>query len=172
MWRSVDLVLKDRVLKSSRSLSVPWLIGERNAGRTPGRIITRYKFSQLFGKTWVKGMSMQNIIAGFRITRVYHFDRSVLLPKESKRVSLADKTGLKFIPLYSPAYRQPSQSSARVSHFSPEEIADIRHALRNVPSRVFVEHTIQSSSGSSSWDTSSVSCKQLSQSTMLSHLLS
>ena len=66
---------------------------------------------------------MQNIIAGFRITGVYPFDRSVLLTKESKRVSLADKTGLKFIPPYSPAHRQPSKSSARVSHFSPEEIA-------------------------------------------------
>ena len=66
---------------------------------------------------------MQNIIAGFRITGVYPFDCSVLLPKESKRVSLADKTGLKFIPPYSPAHRQPSKSSARVSHFSPEEIA-------------------------------------------------
>ena len=54
---------------------------------------------------------------------MYPFDRPVLLPKESKRVSLADKTGLKFIPLYSPACRQPSKSSAKVSHFSPEEIA-------------------------------------------------
>ena len=47
---------------------------------------------------------MQNIIAGFWITGVYSFDRSVLLPKESKHVLLADKTGLKFIPLYSPAH--------------------------------------------------------------------
>ena len=89
----------------------------------PGRIITRYQFSQLFGKAWVKGMSMQNIIAGFRITGVYPFDRYVLLPRESKRVSLADRTGLKFIPLYSPARRQPSKSSARMSYFSPEDIA-------------------------------------------------
>ena len=70
----------------------------------------------------MKEMSVQNIIAGFQITGVYPFDRSALLFKESKRVSLADKTGLKFIPLYSLARWQPSKS-ARVSHFSPEEIA-------------------------------------------------
>ena len=71
----------------------------------------------------MKEMSVQNIIAGFQITGVYPFDRSALLLKESKRVSLADKTGLKFILLYSLARWQPSKSSARVSQFSPEEIA-------------------------------------------------
>jgi hypothetical protein len=31
----------------------------------PGKVITRYTFSQVFSKAWVKSMTMQNIITSF-----------------------------------------------------------------------------------------------------------
>jgi len=59
----------------------------------PDRVITRYQFSELFGKAWMKAMTMQNIVGGFRTTGVYPFNRSVLIPvKESRRISLAERT--------------------------------------------------------------------------------
>ena len=88
----------------------------------PDRIITRYQFSELFGKAWMKAMTMQNIVGGFRTTGVYPFNRSVLIPvKESRRISLAERTGLRFIPLYSPSCRKRAQ--VPVLSFSTEEIA-------------------------------------------------
>ena len=88
----------------------------------PDRIITRFQLSSLFGKAWMKGMSMQNVVAGFYTTGVYPFNRSALISsKESKQVSLAEKTGLQFIPLYSPA-RKPDKQPTAVVSFSPEEI--------------------------------------------------
>ena len=74
----------------------------------------------------MKGMSMQNVVAGFHTTGVYPFNRSVVNPsKESNQVSLAEKTGLWFIPLYSLARKPDTQPTALMS-FSPEEIARFR----------------------------------------------
>ena len=90
---------------------------------SPGHLITRYQFSQLFARAWFKGMTMHNIIEGFRVTGVYPFDRHVVVPRKPKRASLAERTGLKFIPLCSPSRKQPDNTSAMVPRFSPEEIA-------------------------------------------------
>ena len=70
---------------------------------------------------------MQNIISGCRTTGVYPFDRSALGPSnhsKSKRMSLAERIGLKFIPLYSPSHRQADKRQTAVMQlFTPEEIA-------------------------------------------------
>ena len=66
---------------------------------------------------------MHNIIEGFRVNGVYPFDRHVVVPRKPKRASLAERTGLKFIPLCSPSRKQPDNTSAMVPRFSPEEIA-------------------------------------------------
>ena len=75
--------------------------------RNPGKVVTRYQFSELFGRAWMRGMTMTNIIAGFRTTGVYPFNRDALqskvLSSSFDPTSLSTRTGLKFIPLYSPA---------------------------------------------------------------------
>ena len=52
-------------------------------------------------------MAMSNVIAGFRITGIFPFDRRALRPSEGKvnpkPTSLAERTGLKYVPLLSPA---------------------------------------------------------------------
>ena len=42
----------------------------------PGRVITRYDFSELFAKAWFESMTALNIIAGFRICGVCPFDKN------------------------------------------------------------------------------------------------
>lgn len=53
----------------------------------PDCVITQYRFSQLFTNAWLKGMTTQNIVGGFRITGLYPINRSILAPpKASKRM--------------------------------------------------------------------------------------
>ena len=70
--------------------------------QNPGRVITRYDFSPLFSEAWIEAMTPKNILAGFRITGVHPLNRHVLDP-DHKKPSLAEKTGLRYIPLYTPS---------------------------------------------------------------------
>ena len=81
--------------------------------KNPGKVVTRYQFSELFGRTWLRGMTLSNIISGFRTTGIYPFHRTALQSKllaSFDPTALSSRTGLKFIPLYSPA--RPYQSRA------------------------------------------------------------
>ena len=46
--------------------------------KNPGRTVSHYDFSRLFSKTWYKAMSAGNIVASFKITGVYPFNRSAI----------------------------------------------------------------------------------------------
>ena len=69
---------------------------------------------------------MSNVIAGFRITGIFSFDRHALRPSEGKvkpkPKSLAERTGLKYVPLFSPAPTK-RQSQAVTPSFSETEMA-------------------------------------------------
>ena len=90
----------------------------------PGRVITRFQFSKLFHRAWSKGMTMVNIVAGFCTTGIFPLDRSVVSASrgsaEGKSSTLPERTGLKFIPLYSPSVREGTN---RVLTFTADEIA-------------------------------------------------
>jgi len=84
--------------------------------KNPGRTVSRYDFSRLFSKTWYKAMSAGNIVASFKVTGVYPFNRSAIkLPGAEEEMfssfkpeGLGQKTGLAYIPLYTPSKtRQP-----------------------------------------------------------------
>ena len=47
----------------------------------PGRVITKFQFSTLFSEAWEKGMSVSNIMSGFRCTGVCPFDPEAILKK-------------------------------------------------------------------------------------------
>ena len=72
----------------------------------PGKIITRYEFSQLFSEAWMGSMTIPNVIAGFRVTGIYPLDREAVLGLISNITALSEETGLSFIPLISPAVRR------------------------------------------------------------------
>ena len=67
-------------------------------------------------------MTITNVIAGFRVAGVYPLNRLAVDMKDKTTVSLAERTGLKFIPLYSPSHRRPRAVEAATT-FEPEEIS-------------------------------------------------
>lgn len=76
----------------------------------PGLVVQRYVFSRLFHSAWMESMTIRNIQAGFRTTGVYPIDRNaIVLPGEEKK-SLAERTGLSFIPFYTPSKRGKTSS--------------------------------------------------------------
>ena len=87
-----------------------------------GQIITRHQFSAIFRRAWSKSMTMTNVIAGFRVAGVYPLNRLAVVMKDKTTESLAERTGLKFIPLYSPSHRRPQAVEAATT-FEPEEIS-------------------------------------------------
>ena len=86
----------------------------------PGKVVTRYQFSHLFSAAWSEAMSIANILSGFRVSGIYPFNRNAVRPLEtpSPKPSLAQKTGLKFIPLFSASRRE---SLAVTPHFTESE---------------------------------------------------
>ena len=69
----------------------------------PGRRVTHNDFSTLFAQAWFKSMTMANITAGFRVTGIFPFQRMSLEPPSTSCATLAERTGLAYIPLFSPA---------------------------------------------------------------------
>ena len=81
--------------------------------KNPGRVVTCLDFNCLFAKAWYKAMTAQNIISSYKVTGAYPFNREVacnapgMETKENynmfKPGALAKRTGLVYIPLYSPS---------------------------------------------------------------------
>ena len=98
--------------------------------KNPGKVVSRYQFSKLFRAAWEKGMTMNNIISGFRYTGIFPFSRSAVLKGSScvvdekgKQLSLPERTGLQYIPFYSPL--KPTHTtpiSARPIVFDADEM--------------------------------------------------
>ena len=90
--------------------------------KNPGKVVTRYQFSEIFAKIWAKGMTMKNIIGGFKTTGVYPMNHEAIISKSSpvKRgntfdtPSLLKETGIKFLPLHSSFLSQKSRSKDRL----------------------------------------------------------
>ena len=89
--------------------------------RNPGKVVTQYSFMQVFSRAWYRAMTTLNLISAFKVTGVYPVNRYAIdilstTPKKSfQPEALGKKTGLAFIPLYSPAAPKcscPSRSSS------------------------------------------------------------
>lgn len=85
----------------------------------PSRVVTRFQFSKLFSEAWHKGMTMLNVVAGFRVTGVYPLNRDALKPKKCKS-SLLEDTGLKYIPMLTP---RPCRDDHSTPKFTDDEFA-------------------------------------------------
>ena len=60
----------------------------------PGRAISKFQFSTLFSEAWSKGMSINNIVSGFRSTGICPFKPGAILdklPKDSVQKDLLDQ---------------------------------------------------------------------------------
>ncbi len=58
-------------------------------------------------------MTITNVVSGFRITSIYPCNRQALLERISTSSSLAEETGLAYIPIYSPSVRR---TTSRTGH--------------------------------------------------------
>ena len=110
-------------------LKVEWRqVRHTYCGQHHRKTISQYDFCELFTKGWTKSFSMKNIEPSFKVIGICPFDRSTVEPRVSnekeeefslfKREVLAWKTGLAYIPLYSPAPGRLTASSANpYQHF-------------------------------------------------------
>lgn len=74
--------------------------------KNPGSKVSKHNFSSLFSEAWIRALTPHNIVSGFRITGVYPPDRNAIsLPTDEKQ-NLAQKSGVAYIPLYTPAKRR------------------------------------------------------------------
>ena len=81
----------------------------------PGRVVTKYDFSQLFSKAWMSTMTMKNIASGFSTTGIFPVNRDALtLPVSSTPAKT--KSHQSFVTLYTPLKRQAPPD------FTPEEL--------------------------------------------------
>lgn len=69
------------------------------------RAVSHADFCSLFSHAWTSAMNIKNVIASFTVSSMYPFDRKVLvLPEKQYSLgTLPEISGLKYIPLYSPA---------------------------------------------------------------------
>lgn len=96
----------------------------------PGRIVSRFDFSNLFAKAWKAAMTPGNIVSSFSVTGVYPYNPDKVLskikPKEQRTFtpqSLAKRTGLAYIPLYSPAPEYDSDDDPHdMDDYSPGKL--------------------------------------------------
>ena len=94
--------------------------------KNPGRYVTEYDFMPLFSKT------IPNIMSAFHTTDVYPFDHNAIevthsIPHINNPISLTERTGLAFIPLYSLACKSSTPRCKSITKppvtFTSEEIA-------------------------------------------------
>ena len=52
--------------------------------KNQGKVISKFSFSQIFSKAWLKSMTPSNIISGFHNTGIYPLDKTKLLPPQDK----------------------------------------------------------------------------------------
>ena len=93
--------------------------------QNPGQTVHRYVFSRLFAEAWFDAMTAKNIISGFRITGLFPVDRNAIVLPGEKRKSLAQCTGLSYIP-----FLTPSKTTKQVK-FSLEEVEQYRFYQKN-----------------------------------------
>ena len=61
-------------------LKLEWRKSVQNfLSANPGRVVSRYDFSQLFHEAWLRAMNARNITAGFRHTGVFPFNKEAVL---------------------------------------------------------------------------------------------
>ena len=65
----------------------------------PEKVISKFSFSAIFGKAWLKAMTPSNIIAGFNVTGIYPLNKNKLLGLPEEVESQSERP---CIPFYQP----------------------------------------------------------------------
>ena len=86
----------------------------------PGKVVTRFQFSDLFSRAWAEAMIPRNICAGFKAAGVYPLDSAAFIARTASSDvtdSPAHSSSLKFVPMYSPI----APKSRRTQSLTQEE---------------------------------------------------
>ena len=86
----------------------------------PGKVVTRFQFSELFSHAWAEAMVPRNISAGFKAAGVYPLDSAAFVARTAasdSNGSLLPSSSLKFVPMYSPI----APKNRRAQSFTQEE---------------------------------------------------
>ena len=96
----------------------------------PERVISKHNFSSIFSEAWLRSMTSINVLSGFRTTGVYPLNRDAIeLPGEDVVLNLCQKTGISYIPLYTPVKRRISEISVASPSYTPEELLEFEHCF-------------------------------------------
>ena len=100
---------------------------------SPGRIITKFNFSQLFAKSWLRAITPENICSGFRHGGVVPFNPDAILPPnlESNHVDTSNyQTDLN---------KENEVNLANISEatFTPEKALFMEHLDSSIAHSVF-----------------------------------
>ena len=96
--------------------------------KNPGEMVSRYSFSAVFCSSWMKAMTISNIVAGFKVSGIHPLNRDAIkLPKVKSIEKLSEESGLPFIPMLSPA----QQEKTSTSDFSVEEMKKFERRYQN-----------------------------------------
>ena len=86
----------------------------------PGKVVSRFQFSDLFSRAWAEAMIPRNICAGFKAVGVYPLDSTVFIAHTAAS-DLTDSPlpscSLKFVPMYSSI----APKTRRARSFTQEE---------------------------------------------------
>ena len=99
-----------------------------------GCVVTKFQFSSLFQQTWSKGMSVDNICAGFRKTGIIPFNPEAILKEfnssanESEREPASGSSSSTQSHSLEPT---SGSSSSTQSHFLPEQLAKFEQKYEN-----------------------------------------
>ena len=73
-----------------------------------GRVVTVYDFNSVFSEVWYSAMTPSNVIAGFRCTGIFPFNRNAVNARSEKfkkfdPEALSRESRISYVPLFSPA---------------------------------------------------------------------
>ena len=97
----------------------------------PNKVVTKFQFSSLFNKAWSKGMSIDNIYAGFKKTGVYPFDPEAILKTFPESSSLADALEDGSRSSVDNSEDLQESSSSGECQFTPEELNRFEERFNN-----------------------------------------
>ena len=88
---------------------------------SPGKVITRYNFSQLFAKAWLKACTPQTICSGFRIAGIVPFNPEALLKRLPKDSNNQDGSGTSDDPMPEESANSDADDASSTPLFSDEQ---------------------------------------------------
>ncbi len=91
----------------------------RFISENPGKVVTRYSFSNLLRQAWMSSMTMKNVIAGFKTTGIYPVDRNAVIKKVEYDHTSVSETTLPFLPMTSPMPRKKNWCRPPISSSQP-----------------------------------------------------